>query len=105
MLHHKCCFDWKAWGKKIRFIHLCTKKIWKPRGTINIWNLGEIRVVIWSVPLKIIALVHGNFFLSGKTVFQPLDLLEYCQEKKLKHSASKAPHKHMAATSAWKVGI
>lgn len=48
-------------GKKIRFIHLCTKKIRKPRGTINIWNLGEIGIVMWSVPLKMIALVNGNF--------------------------------------------
>lgn len=49
-------------GKKNRFIYLCTKKIRKPRGTINIWNLGEIRIVMWSMPLKMIALVNRNFF-------------------------------------------
>lgn len=41
VLHPKCCFGWWAWKKKIKllgFIHLCTKKIRKQRGTINIWN-------------------------------------------------------------------
>lgn len=45
------------------------------------------------------------FFLSEQTVFESLEVLEYCQEKKLKSSARKACLKYVAATSAWKVGI
>lgn len=47
------------------------------------------------------ALVDGNILLSRKTVFHPLDWLEYFQKKKNpKCSASKAFNKDMAETNS-----